>query len=152
MSTTGTPESEVERPPAIEFVPEDAVGATGRPVTCEAVPADALVLWEHEQADRYRRALALVVGNKLKIVKVTAGHDNGMEILCEAGLADEPVGLRTQFITRDALVFWAGPRVRLPGLARTLVLRVGTALLMLRVTGDEVAPAIELIQRLDLGD
>src|ERR1051325_5505195 len=95
---------------AIEFVPADASGARTLPAVLELVPHDVLVLWEDERTDQYKRVVALVIGNKLKLVKLTVGRVNGMEILCEAPLVDEPTLLRTQFITRDALLLWAEPR------------------------------------------
>ena len=138
-------------PAAIEFVPADAAGARTLPAVLELVPHDVLVLWEDERTDRYKRVVALVIGNKLKLVKLTVGRVNAMEILCEAPLVDEPALLRTQFITRDALLLWAEPREP-RGLGKTLIVRVGPTLKMVRVTADETAPSIEILQSLDAGD
>jgi len=135
---------------AIEFVPADAPGARTLPAVLELVPHDVLVLWEDERTDQYKRVVALVIGSKLKLVKLTVGRVNTMEILCEAPLVEEPALLRTQFITRDALLLWAEPR-NPRGLGKTLVIRVGQTLKMVRVTADEAAPGIEILQTLDAG-
>jgi hypothetical protein len=134
---------------AIEFVP--AEGARIRPALLELVPHDVLVLWEDERTDRYKRVVGLVIGNKLKLVKLTVGRVNAMEILCEAPIADEATSLRTQFITRDALLLWAEPREP-RGFGKTLVVRVGSTLKMVRVTADDTAPSIEILQSLEAGD
>jgi len=77
-------------------------------------------------------------------VKITVGRAAAIEILCEAPLVDEPATLRTQFLTRNTLIFWVEPREP-RGLGKTIVVRVGGVLKMVRVTGDEAAPAIETL-------
>ena len=146
----GSVRPERTSPAAIEFVPADAAGARSLPAVLELVPHDVLVLWEDERTDQYKRVVALVIGSKLKLVKLTVGRVNTMEILCEAPLVEEPALLRTQFITRDALLLWAEPR-NPRGLGKTLVIRVGQTLKMVRVTADEAAPGIEILQTLDAG-
>ena len=149
MEPSAQPESTSRA--AIEFVPAEAGAARALPAVFELVPRDVLVLWEEERADQYKRVVALVTGNKLKLLKVTVGRVNAMEILCEAPLVDEPGHLRTQFITRDALLLWAQPRAP-RGLGKTLIVRVGPTLKMVRVTADEAAPSIEILETLDAGD
>jgi hypothetical protein len=131
-------------PPALAFGPPEAESAATVPVALELVPEDVLVFWESERTDQYKRVVALVMGNKLKLVKVTVGRNAGMDILCETALVDEPATLRTQFLSRDTLIFWVEPREP-RGLGKTIVLRVGGVLKMVRVTGDEAAPAIEIL-------
>ena len=143
------PGAQGERP-AIEFAPADTAGARPLPAVLELVPHDVLVLWEDERTEQYKRVVALVIGNKLKLVRLTVGRVNRMDILCEASLADQAASLRTQFITRDALLLWAEPR-NPRGLGKTLVIRVGATLKMIRVTADETAPSIEIVQSLDAG-
>lgn len=135
-------------PPAIRFGSEDAPVASP-PLTLEFAPRDLLVFWEDERADQYKRIVGLVSGNKLKLVKITVGRDNAMEVICEAALADDVMLGTTQFVTRDALLLWAEARPR--GHGKTIVVRVGTALKLVRVTGDERTPAIEVLQSIDLG-
>jgi len=147
----GSVRPERTSPAAIEFVPAEAAGARSLPAVLELVPHDVLVLWEEERTDQYKRVVALAIGNKLKLVKLTVGRVSGMDILCEAPLVDEPASLRTQFITRDALLLWAEPREP-RGLGKTLVVRVGRMLKMVRVTADETAPSIEIVHSLDVGD
>ena len=135
---------------AIEFVPVEVAGARAVPALLELVPHDVLVLWEDERTDQYKRVVGLVIGNKLKLVKLTVGRVNAIDVLCEAPIADETSSLRTQFITRDALILWAEPREP-RGLGKTLVVRVGSTLMMLRVTADETRPSIEILHSLHAG-
>ena len=132
--------------PAIVFA---ATEGPSVPTTIELVPSDVLVLWEDERADHYKRVVALTIGNKLKLMRITAGRGSGIEVICEVPLVDEPAFLRTQFLTRDALLFWAAPR-HPKGLWKVLVLRIGSVVKMIRVAGDEAAPAIEVLHSLDL--
>jgi len=81
-------------------------------------------------------------------MKITAGRGSGLEILCEAPLVEEPRVLRSGFVTRDALVLWAEPRVP-RGVGKTIVVRIGGVLKMLRITGDEDRPAIEVLHSID---
>src|SRR5512146_2363449 len=92
-------------PPALRFettAPPDV--QMPPPVSC--VPDDALVVWEYERADLYRRMLPVVVGNRLELVVVTAGHEHGLRRVAGTRIVDGE-GLATpQFLTRRALVFW----------------------------------------------
>jgi hypothetical protein len=133
--------------PALSFLPVEPVHPAA-PAALEFVPHDALVFWEEEHADQYKRVFAVVLGNKLKLVKITAGRGSGLQILCEAALVDEPCVLRPGFVTRDALVLWAEPRVP-RGVGKTIVVRIGPVLKMIRVAGDEERPAIEVLHSLD---
>jgi hypothetical protein len=138
----------LDRPvPAVSFMPVESPYAAV-PAALEFAPRDALVFWEEEHADQYKRVLGVVVGNKLKLVKITVGRDSGLEILCEAPLVEEPGVLRSGFVTRDALVLWAEPRVP-RGVGKTIVVRIGAVLKMLRITGDEDRPAIEVLHSID---
>ena len=132
------------RVPALSFLPAQAAV----PAAVEFAPHDALVFWENECADQYKRVVGLVVENKLKLVKITAGRGSGLEVICEAPIADEPAVLRPGFVTRDALVIWAEPRVP-RGVGKTIVVRIGAVLKMLRISGDEEGPAIEVLHSLD---
>jgi hypothetical protein len=94
--------------------------------------------------------LPVVVGNRLELVVVTAGHEHGLRRVAGTRIVDGE-GLATpQFLTRRALVFWGETVPGRRGVARTLVLAVGTRLVMVRITGDEVAPAVEVLDGLEL--
>ena len=70
----------------------------------------------------------------------------------KATIEDEPGSVRTQFITRDALLMWAEPAARTGrGVGKAIVLRIGARLKLVRVCGDEEAPAIEILDALELG-
>src|SRR5438552_5828334 len=103
---------------SIEFVPERRApepGSTlvGFPLLAlEAVPHDVLVFWEEECADQHKRVVAVAVGNKLKLLRITVGRRNALDVIHEATIEDEPGSVRTQFITRDALLMWAEPAAR----------------------------------------
>ena len=140
------------RPPHVSFLTERAVPEVGLPVAVDAVPHDVLVFWEDERADRHKRVVAAIVGNVLKLVKITVGFENALEVICEAALDDPPATVRPQFITRGALLMWAKPSARGGGgVGKTIVIRIGRRLKMIRVTGDEDAPAIDVLDAIDLG-
>jgi hypothetical protein len=135
-------------PPAISFRPADAAPAAASPPSLEFVPQDALVFWEDERADHHKRVVGLLVDDKLKLVKITAGYRAAIDVICEAALVDASGPVAPRFITREALLFWAEPRLP-QGVRKTIVLRVGTVLKIVRVTGDESAPAIEVLASVD---
>ena len=137
-------------PPALAFTAPDAATAV-RPANFEPIPADALVLWEYERADRYRRVFGLVTENKLKLVRVSAGFETSIEVIAEASIADDAVVLRPHFLTRDVFVLWADASGPGRPVARTIVLRVGARLKMLRVVADEAHPAIEILHDVPTG-
>jgi hypothetical protein len=134
--------------PAIAFAPARGP-VTGQPVALDCLPHDALIFWENELADQYTRVVGLTGGNCLKLVKITAGRGSGMEVICEAALVDDTLVLSTEFVRQDALVVWAEPRPP-HGVGKTIVLRTGPRLQMIRVTGNEAAPAIEILHSLDI--
>ena len=143
---------------SIEFVPgrsaaEPAPTLVGFPVLAlEAVPHDVLVFWEDECADQHKRVVAVAVGNKLKLLRITVGRRNALDVIHEATIEEPPGSVRTQFVTRDALLMWAAPGAR-PGrgVGKTVVLRIGARLQLVRVVGDEEAPAIDILDTLELG-
>jgi hypothetical protein len=60
--------------------------------------------------------------------------------------------VRTQFVTREALLMWAASGARTGrGVGKTIVLRIGARLKLVRVVGDEGAPAIDILDTLELG-
>jgi hypothetical protein len=132
--------------PAIRF---DAEAPPAADATLEFVPREALVFAEEERADQYRRVVGLVAGNKLKLLRITVGQTNAIEVVCEAAIADGPVAAPTRFVTRDALILWADRQAR--GHAKTIVLRVASTLVMLRITTSERAGSIEVLQRIEVG-
>jgi len=143
---------------SIEFVPERPAPETvpslvGFPLLAlEAVPHDVLVFWEEERADQHKRVVAVAVGNKLKLLRITVGRRNALDVIHEATIDDEPGSVRTQFVTRAALLMWAEPAARTGGgVGKTIVLRIGTRLKLVRVSGDEEAPGIEILDALELG-
>ena len=144
---------------AIDFVParsapESASTLLGFPLlTLEPVPQDVLVFWEEECADQHKRVIAVAVGNKLKLLRITVGRQNTLGVIHEATIDDEPGSVRTQFVTRDALLMWAEPAARTGrGVGKTIVLRIGTRLKLVRVSADEQAPGIEILDTLELGE
>jgi hypothetical protein len=139
-----------ETVPAIRFAAGEMPTALDAVAAFELVPNDVLVFWEDERTDRYKRVVALLTGNKLKLVKITVGRESGIETICESALVDEPTVLRTQFVTRDTLLWGAEPRAP-RGLWKVIVVRIGTVLKMIRVAGDETAPAIEVMHSVDVG-
>jgi len=143
---------------SIEFVPgrsapEPAPALVGLPIlTLEAVPHDVLVFWEDESADQHKRVVAVAVGNKLKLLRITVGRRNALDVVHEATIDDAPGSVRTQFVTRDALLMWTEPAARTGrGVGKTIVLRIGTRLKLVRVSADEQAPGIEILDTLELG-
>src|SRR5207237_1402830 len=142
----------------IEFVPdrparESESTLLGFPLhTLEPVPQDVLVFWEEECADQHKRVVAVAVGDKLKLLRITIGRQNALDVIHEATIDDEPGSVRTQVVTRDALLMWAEPAARTGrGVGKTIVLRIGTRLKLVRVSGDEAAPAIEILDAIELG-
>lgn len=145
-----TDHSEVARtePPVLRFEPAEAP----RPFAgAQWVPDDALVLWEYERADLHRRVVGVVVGNRLKLIRVSAGHETALDVLAEVVLAEGHGVARPEFLTRSALVFWGERRAGVSGVTRTFVLGLGARLVMVRVTGNELAPQIEVLHTLELG-
>jgi hypothetical protein len=143
---------------SVEFVPgrsapESASTLVGFPLLAlEAVPHDVLVFWDDERADENKRVVALAVGNKLKLLRITVGRRNALDVIHEATIDDAPGSVRTQFITRDALLMWAEPAARTGrGVGKTIVLRIGTRLKLVRISADERAPGIEILDTLELG-
>src|SRR5690242_17613980 len=112
---------------SIDFVPgrsaPEASTLVGFPlVTLEAVPHDVLVFWEDEAADQHKRVVAVAVGNKLKLLRITVGRRNALDVIHEATMEDGPGSVRTQFVTRDALLMWAEPAARTGrGVGKTIV-------------------------------
>jgi hypothetical protein len=141
------------RPPYVSFVPERPAPDVVLPLAgVDAVPQDVLVFWEDERADRHKRVVAAIVGNALKLIKITVGFENALQVICEAPLDDSPATVPPQFITRGALLMWAEPAARGGrGGGKTIVVRIGRRLKMIRVIGDEDAPAIEVLDTIDLG-
>jgi len=143
---------------ALEFIPARSAADSestlvGFPLLAlEPVPQDVLVFWEDERADQHKRVVAVAVGNKLKLLRITVGRQNTLDVICEAAIEDQPGSVRTQFVTRDALLMWTRPAARTGrGVGKTIVLRIGTQLKLVRVSGDEDAPAIEILDALELG-
>src|SRR5262245_43353009 len=101
---TSDPGMDAERS-AVEFVParpapEPESTLLGFPlVALEAVPQDVLVFWEDERADQHKRVVAVAVGNKLKLLRITVGRKNALDVIHEATIEDEPGSVRTQFVT-----------------------------------------------------
>jgi hypothetical protein len=138
---------------SIAFIGERSGTERGFPLLAlEPVPHDALVFWEDECADQHKRVVAVAVGNRLKLLRITVGRRNALDVICEAPIDDGAGGVRTQFITRGALLMWAEPAARSArGVGKTIVLRVGSQLKLVRVCGDEEAPSIEVLDTLDIG-
>jgi hypothetical protein len=141
-----TPAERVAEVPAFRF---DAAAALPAP-TVSCIPDDALVVWEYERADLHRRLLAVVVGNRLDLVLVSAGHEPGLRHVTGARILDGDGVPVPQFLTRRALVFWGDTPPGRRGVARTVVLTVATRLVMVRLTGDEAAPEVEVLATLEL--
>jgi hypothetical protein len=138
---------------SVAFSTERPGAELGFPVLAlEPVPHDALVFWEDERADQHKRVVAVAVGTKLKLLRITVGRRNALDVICEAIIEDQPGSVRTQFITRDALLMWAEPAARSGrGVGKTIVLRIGKQLKMVRIGGDEDAPSIEVLDTIDIG-
>ena len=141
----------------VDFVParpaaESASTLLGFPLLAlEPVPHDVLVFWEEECADQHKRVVAVAVGNKLKLLRITVGRRNALDVIHEATIEDEPGSVRTQFVTRGALLMWTEPGARTGrGVGKTIVLRIGARLKLVRVCGDEDAPVIEILDALEL--
>ena len=137
----------------VAFIAERPGTELGFPVlTLEAVPHDALVFWEDERADQHKRVVALAAGSKLKLLRITVGRRNALDVICEAAIGDPPGSVRTQFITREALLMWAEPAAQFGrGVGKTIVLRVGRQLKLVRISGNEDAPSIEVLDTIDIG-
>src|SRR5262249_56690020 len=112
------------------FVGERGGAERGSPPRArEPVPHDALVFWEDESADQHKRVVAVAVGNRLKLLRITVGRRNALDVICEAPIDDGAGDVRTQFITREALLMWAQPAARSArGTRETIALRVGSRL------------------------
>ncbi len=138
---------------SITFAAQGPEGELAFPaLALEAVPHDALVFWEDERADQHKRVVALAVGSKLKLLRITVGRRNALDVICEAAIADPPGSVRTQFITREALLMWAEPAAQSGrGVGKTIVLRVGRQLKLVRISGNEDAPSIEVLDTIDIG-
>ena len=151
MDSSG-PDSDTVRS-SIAFIAERLGAERGFPLLAlEPVPNDALVFWEDERADQHKRVVAVAVGNRLKLLRITVGRRNALEVICEAPIDDGAGSVRPQFITRDTLLMWAEPTARSGrGVGKTIVLRVGSQLKLVRVSGDEEAPSIEVLDTLDIG-